>query len=71
MSYREPRYLLELVASLCALPLVVAYRIEGGAIGAPETLAWLALGWSTLGAARSWWGLEHGPGGTKASCLMS
>jgi hypothetical protein len=46
MSYSEPTYLLELIASLCSLPLVAAYRIEGGGVGAPETLAWFALGWA-------------------------
>lgn len=53
MSYREPPYLLELVASLCALPLVVAYRLEDGSVGAPETLASFALGWAFLSAART------------------
>src|SRR6187402_593998 len=52
MSYRESPYLLELVVSLCALPLVAAYRLEGGGVGAPETLAWITLCWALLGAAR-------------------
>jgi hypothetical protein len=52
MSYREPSYIVELIAGLCALPLVVAYRLEGGGVGAPETLAWFALTWALLGAAR-------------------
>jgi hypothetical protein len=55
MSYREPAYLLELIASFCALPLVAAYRVEGGSIGAPETLAWFALCWALLSAACACW----------------
>jgi hypothetical protein len=55
MSYREPPHIIELVASVCALPLVAAYRLEGGGVGAPETLAWFALSWSLLSAARAWW----------------
>ena len=54
MSYREPPYLLELVASFCALPLVLAYRLEGGDVGAAETLAWIALCWAITSAAHSW-----------------
>jgi len=54
MSYREPPHVIELVAGLCALPLVAAYRLEGGGVGAPETLAWFALSWALLSAARTW-----------------
>lgn len=53
MSYQEPAYLLELVASFCSLPLVAAYRLEGGPFGAPETLAWFALCWALLSAGRA------------------
>ena len=53
MSYREPAYLIELVASFCSLPLVAAYRVEGGPVGAAETFAWFALGWALLSAARA------------------
>jgi hypothetical protein len=53
MSYREPPHLIELVASLCALPLIAAYRLEGGGVTAPETLAWFALTWALLNAART------------------
>lgn len=59
MSYREPAYLLELIASFCALPLVAAYRVEGGSIGAPETLAWFALCWALFSAARACWTNVH------------
>jgi hypothetical protein len=59
MSYREPPHLIELVASLCALPLVAAYRLEGGAVGAPETLAWSALTWALLNAAQTWWTIRR------------
>lgn len=59
MSYLEPAYLLEMVASVCALPLVAAYRLEGGAVGAPETLAWLALSWALVSAARTSWKVRH------------
>ena len=58
MSHPEPSHIIELVASLCALPLIAAYRLEGGGVGAPETLAWLALTWALLSAARTWWKLE-------------
>jgi hypothetical protein len=53
MSYRESAYLLELVASFCSLPLIVAYRLEGGPVGAAETLAWFALCWALFSAALS------------------
>jgi hypothetical protein len=59
MLYREPTYLLELVAVLCALPLVLAYRLEGGRAGAPETLAWFALCWAFLSAARTCWTIKR------------
>lgn len=53
MSDQEPPYLLELVASLCALPLILACRLEGGRVAAPETLAWLALCWAVASATRT------------------
>jgi hypothetical protein len=59
MSYRESPCLLELVASLCGLPLLIAYRLEGGVVGAPETLAWFALCWGLLSAARTRWPLKR------------
>jgi hypothetical protein len=65
MSYREPPYLLELIASLCALPLVVAYRLESGGVAAPETLAWFALCWAIVSAARTWRTIKRRHGGAQ------
>lgn len=67
MSYRESPYLLELIVSLCALPLVIAYRFEGGGVGAPETLAWLALCWAIGSAARTRRTLRRRHGGGSLS----
>jgi hypothetical protein len=68
MPYREPLHIIELVTSICALPLVAAYRLEGGGIGAPETLAWFALSWALVSAARTRWSMRRGHAGAPKGC---
>lgn len=62
MSYQEPPHLIELVAGFCALPLLAAYRLEGGGVGPAETLVWFAVTWALASAARTWWTIGRGHG---------
>jgi hypothetical protein len=53
-DWREPRYLLEIVLIACALPLVLAYRLEPPhRVGAGETLTWGLLAFAVASAIRT------------------
>lgn len=53
-DWREPRYLLEIVAVLCGLPLAIAYRLEASPSVSPgETVAWMLALWGLGSALRT------------------